>query len=180
MRGLAGVHGYAAEKSLLKFLGGGCYCQAVTSGRGKYGTAGRNADGKAAHRGPGHFCWRQPRERPPSPRAGRPFPLFSWGCFGWGGLVGAKLMQRPRRVISRTVNRKGVGARGRSNRPRFSIHGPQLHAIDQSILRENVGRHDDFIAWDDAAHAAQEGDGVFNGVVGVGGEWHEERLDGAE
>ncbi len=85
-----------------------------------------------------------------------------------------------RRVISRTVNRKGVGARGRSNRPRFSIHGPQLHAIDQSILRENVGRHDDFIAWDDAAHAAQEGDGVFNGVVGVGGEWHEERLDGAE
>ena len=56
----------------------------------------------------------------------------------------------------------------------------ELHAIDEAVLREDVGRDDEFIAGLDSLNSLQVRNGVFNRSIGLAGERHEERLDGSE
>ena len=47
-------------------------------------------------------------------------------------------------------------------------------------MGDDVGGDDEFVAGDDAAFAAEEGDGVFDRDVGLGGERHQDRRHAAE
>lgn len=62
----------------------------------------------------------------------------------------------------------------------ISGYRAKLHAIDEAVLRKNIGSNDEFVASDDALLTFQMSNGVFNRGVGFAGERHEKGLDGSE
>src|SRR5690349_13510408 len=58
--------------------------------------------------------------------------------------------------------------------------GAKLDRVDQAILGNNIGYHDQLVAGNDTAGTEQDADGVFDRDIGLAGEGHLDGFDGAK